>query len=189
MTTQERLPTGNGTTDLWESATAGNKWDDVDDPVGAPDDGTTYIFEDDGNATQLFTFTAFAITSSAISHIRIYARAQRTVAGSVGLHRRLRVNGTTSNVGTQSSATTAWADYTVDQLTNPDTALGWTEADVEGTGANPLQEFGVAATGFNAGERLEVSAVYIQVDYTEAGGGGGTVLMDLIGVGLLPFPR
>lgn len=174
MATQDRLPTGNSAvSDTWVTGTAGNKWDDVDDPVGTPDDATTYILKNDANnAIQLFTFTAFAITSSAISHIRVFVRAQRTAAGACTIRRQLRVNGTTYLVSTNATATTSWADYTADQLTNPNTALAWVEADVEGTGAAPLQEIGLGISNWNAGEELQATQMYAQVDYTDAAGGG-----------------
>lgn len=169
MATQDRLPTGNSATSGWTSGSAGNKWDDVDDPIASPDDGTTYIYRQNSGGEQLFTYTAFAITSSAISHVRVTFRAQRTVAGECNTGARIRVAGTRSSIGLNANLTTSWADYTRDQLTNPVTGLDWTEAQVEGTDAtNPLDQFGLQSGGMAAGEEVQCTQCYITVDYTAA---------------------
>ena len=178
--TQDRLPTGDGVTTAWESNGANpNRWEDVDDTIGAPDDATTYLFENDGNDSHLFTFTAFSITSSSIASVTVFGRCQRTAAGDISFLPLIRVNGTTY-FDSSHAATTSWADYTTAFTTNPDTAAAWTEADVEGTGANPLQQFGIAPSGFNAGEELQCTQTYLTVTYTAP---SGVKQLTMIGVG------
>lgn len=171
MATQDRLPTGVGADNSWASGTAGNKWDDVDDPIGTPDEDTTYIVETTSYQSQTFTFTAFSITSSAIDKVSITNRLK--CVGTVSYQNRLRVNGTSYNSST-AATTTSYVDYTTDWLTNPNTAAAWVEADVEGVGANPLQQFGVIVSTIDASEELRCTQSYITVTYTEAGGGGVT---------------
>jgi len=90
----------------------------------------------------------------------------------------MRVNGI-RYAGTEQALTTSYANYTWDWLTNPNTGIAWTEADVEGTGPNPLQEFGVRAINVGGGEQINCTQTYITVTYTEAGGGNWGPLLGL----------
>jgi hypothetical protein len=139
---------------------------EVDDPVGSPDDDTSYVSETGAFQRQLFTFSAFSISSSAIAFIRIFTRAK--YVGSSGIIRtRLVVGGNEYSSG-NNTLTASYTDFANDFLTNPDTAAAWTEADVEGTGSNPIQEIGLR---HQAGDELRCTQEYILVDYTAAVGG------------------
>jgi hypothetical protein len=171
MATQERYPTGNSAvSNAWTAGTGGNKWDEVDDPAGVPDDETTYMFNANANQSQLFTFTPFAISPSAIASVSVVVRSRKETSTSYNTRARLLVNGTAYIINL-SGETTSYATQTLTWTTNPNTGIAWTEADVEGTGANPLQEFGVSSIGQGAGETIRVTQCYIVVDYTAAGGG------------------
>ena len=179
MAIQDRSPTGNGTTSLWDTATgAPTKWQACDDRgdgdpgTGSPDDATTYMQDNDANEIQHFTFSAFAITSSTITSVINTVRGARDAAstGACSTDHIIRVNGTNYTAGGVShTVADVWAQDDNVWLTNPNTGSAWTEADVEGTGANPLQQCGVQAGAMNVGDVVNCTMVYISVDYTAAG--------------------
>lgn len=168
MATQDRLPTGDSATnDNWTALGGGSKFSEVDDPVGTPDEDTSYINKSGaGAAPQDFTFTAFDISSSAIASITVTLRT-RVAAGVVSTIVRIKVNGTAYTTGSIATSG-SYTNKTNTWLTNPNTGVDWTEADVEGTGANPLQEFGVSSGSQGAGEEIRCTQAYITVDYTPA---------------------
>lgn len=177
MATQDRLPTGTGTTSQWTSSTASpNKWEDVDDPIGTPDDATSYLFVTNAaSGTELFTFAQFAITSSAIALVRLTWRGTRTV-GLTTVTPIIRT-GTTNRNGTSQAMTAAYVDYTNDWLTNPATASAWEENEVEqtdGTTTHRLNEFGWSSSP-SSGRETHITQSYLTVDYTDAGSGGVSI--------------
>jgi hypothetical protein len=191
--TQDRLPTNNGLSLGWYNAAStqcGASGTDnpncallVDDAVGAPDDATTYIKQHVGSNTQSFSSSsAFDIASSAIASVQVIARCQRTVAGAISVQAMIRVNGSNSFASTQAVAT-SWTDYTFTWTTNPGTAAAWLEADVEGSGSTPLQQFGIAASGWATGEELQCTQVFARVNYTEVAPEAAGSLRSLTGVG------
>jgi hypothetical protein len=186
--TQDRLPTGDSATSNWTALGGGTKFSEVDDPIGTPDDDTTYISKDDSSGAQDFTFAAFAITNgSTINSVQLIARCRERDADDVlQLTGRLQVNSTDYAATSQNVADGAtYGDYTFTWATNPNTAVAWTEADVEGTSAAPLQEFGVNVASIAAGEGIRCTQVFARVDYTAAGGASGSAGMGMIGVGEL----
>jgi hypothetical protein len=168
-TIQTRGPTEDDYAIAW-TASAGNPWECVDDPVLRPNDDTDYIYRQDSNNYHLFTFPAFSISSSSITGVTIHVRAKRTAVGNADIKGILRVNGTNYE-GFSESATTSWVDYSYEWTTNPNTASAWAEGDVEGAGSNPIQAFGVNTGLLGAGEEMRVTQVYLRVEYTEPTGG------------------
>lgn len=170
MAAQTRLPTGDGTVAQHTAVGAANRWDCVNDPIGTPDDDTTYVSVTANNRTSLFTFSAFAITASAISRVSVYYRAKYVPGDGTASRAQVNVNGTGFDSGfvlDATSYTTVQADY----LTHPATGLAWTESDVEGTGANPIIGFGFRNQNTGSGESWRCTQCYIEVSYTDAGGG------------------
>lgn len=182
--TQDRLPTGDSSgSNTWTASSAGSKFEDVDDPIGTPDDDTTYISIAESGGAQQFTFSAFDIPNGAtINSVSVLFRCKSPNGGDVTLRPRVRVGGT-DNGHSPLTMTTSYANYTRSFTTNPVTTVAWTEADVEGTGANPLQEFGVTDSGsISAGESVQCTQIYATVDYTGGSAGtSGRIL--LLGVG------
>lgn len=173
MASQDRVPTGLGFHQGWSLGAGSDKVDAVDDPIGTPDDDTSYIVKADGESTETFTFTAFAIPDgSTIDDLTITIRTKEE-AGGVGIRQALRIDGITYG-GSSQFPTGSYADFTFVNTTNPDTGIAWTEADIEGTGTDELQQFGCRNTFTGAGEEVRVTQVYATVNYTEAGGGGRT---------------
>ena len=169
MVTQNRLPTGDGSNDTWAALGAGSKYVEVDDPIGTPDDDSTYIFKQDSAGKQTSTFVAFDISASSITKLITFSRHRVTAGGGVGLGHSIWVNGTVYNTTLATISSTSYADGTVDWLTNPNTSSPWTEADIEGVGANPLEEFGVRAFNITAGKEIRATQTYATVDYVESG--------------------
>jgi hypothetical protein len=79
----------------------------------------------------------------------------------------LKVNGTlygTTDAGADPTA--SWADRNYVFTTNPATSAAWTVADINGSGANPLQAFGINST--DSSPNIQISQCYAVVNYTAA---------------------
>lgn len=173
MTTQDRVPTGDDGGTTWETVGADTEWEAIDDPVGTPDNDTTYLSQTNGNqTTPVFSFTAFSINSIAIAKVIVTFRSRHLTGNATTLATRTKVNGF-PYAGANQAQVDTYENYTEELLTNPDTGLAWVEADVEGTGANPLEAFAVRNGGTGAGEEVRCTQGYITVDYTPAAAGGG----------------
>lgn len=172
MATDTRVPTSTGFFTQWTSSSGGDVYQDVDDAVGAPDDGTTYGYMQDSNGAHFFGFSAFSVPAGAtINSVTVRWRAQRTAAGGLNVRSFLRVNGS-NYFGSSQSVATTWGNFSAVYSTNPDTGIAWTVNDVNGTGSNPLQEFGAQSLNMAAGEEFQCTQIYIEVDYTPAAAGG-----------------
>lgn len=165
MATQDRNPTGDGASVQWTPSTGSTHWNLVDE-VTANDD-TDYVSATTANIKDLFTFSAFSITSDDITSVKVILRV-RTLTGTRTPSAILRVNGTNYLTSLGSIGVT-WTTITTTWSTNPDTSLAWTEADVEGTGANPLQQIGIDSGGL--GPDMRCTQCFATVDYTAAGAG------------------
>ena len=164
---QDRLPTGNGGATNWTVSGCSNAWDCVDDPIGTPDDLTTYLYIQNSGANRRFTFPAFSITSTSIISLTVTARCTRTAYGAVSLQGEIKVNGVgaTTNDAPAQGVGTGWAYYTFTWATNPATSLAWVEADIEGVGASYLIEFGMQPSGLELYEDIKCTQVYATVNY------------------------
>lgn len=172
MATQTRFPTSNHATSNWTSSTGGNKWEDVDEAVGSPDDDTTYIYRQASDGSQVFNYTAFAITPTAINKVTVTSVTRRTSVG-VNQVRNILFTGTTARLGTAQDLSDSYVIYATDWLTNPQTGAAWEENEIEQTDATTthrLTQLGVNGTGIGATEEVRCTQLYMTVDYTEVGG-------------------
>lgn len=171
QTTQTRVPTSQTATQTWQTA---GTYTDVDDPVGAPDDDTTYILADgDGGGSGTFARFAYATPtvpagSTSIS-VRVILRAKVTT-GTVASALRVLVNSTTYTASAH-DLTGSYVDYSDTWATNPNTAAAWTVDDVNGSGAAPLQEIAFSASGIGAAEDARFTQFYLEITYTPSAGG------------------
>jgi hypothetical protein len=164
---QIRLPTGDyGATGTWAvfPATLSTKWDKVDDE----DDGdATYLTHGTTAGYSLFNFTAFAVPAGAIvTKLEITYSARDVTAGVNNLRPALRVGGTnylTTSTGIDLG--TGYLAVTYAYVVNPRTTAAWTVADINGTGTNPLQQFGVNSSDANPAFRI--TSVTARVSYTQ----------------------
>jgi hypothetical protein len=180
MPTQTRVPTGIGSANNWTGdPETTNKHLNVDEGVSTPDDDTSFNHRgpNQANDAQYFTFTAFSLggSVSAVNSVAVVTRARRAGAGgTASAVPRIIVNGTVySGSNFDPGVGGAYADGTETFFDNPDTpGLDWEQADVEGTGANPLQEFGHGSGGLGAGsgDQINVTTADLVCDYDEAAG-------------------
>ena len=173
LVTQTRLPTGNSATgdrDTW-TASAGNKWDCVDDPIGTPDDDATYTEILDASGVQHHTFTAFSIpTGAVILRVSVYGRARRTTTAiNFFLDFFDTVTRPSANI---SSVGTSYISVVADWFTDPATLLAWTEAAVEA-----IIECGYQNGATVAGEGARVTQNYIECAYYIPGGSAGLLIV------------
>lgn len=90
----------------------------------------------------------------------------RRVDAAGGIRPRLTVNGTTYNGTSLTFSGTTYEDKADEWTTNPDTTAAWTVDDVNGTGANPLEEVALLSTGLSAGQSVRATQMYLEVEYT-----------------------
>jgi len=168
--TQIRVPTGDGDMLGTWTASTGNKWDCLNE---AGWDGTTVSTSDyvtsttTANDYYMTTFTAFSVPASAtITNVTVWIYIRDSSTGFNAMSQYLKVNGTrySSAQGNNPGTTATWYSYAWTQ--NPNTSTAWTVDDVNGSGATPLQQFGV--TGTDLSPAFRVCAMYIIVDYTYA---------------------
>lgn len=166
----------------WTADGGGNKFDKIDDAVGAPDDATTTISETTNNERQLFTYSTPSIPNgAAIDSVRVVTRCINSSGTTDGKINALIYVGGSVATGTSDTLTTSYADTDNTWTTNPCSAAAWTEAQIEQTaGTCNLTEFGVRAVDITAAT-VTCTQVYLEVNYTAATGATGRLL--LLGVG------
>ena len=155
-----RVPTADGDTDgTWDTAPY---WDDVDETSYNDDDyitGTT-----DSGGYQLFEFTPFTVPDQEILGLTVYVRARDISYDRWGndIRPAIKVNGEIYEEPTGHNPGSSFSDYYYTWNTNPHTGAAWTVADINGTGDNPLQAFGVYSDDLNPD--VQVSMVYAEVN-------------------------
>ena len=155
---QTRVPTGDGdTSGTWNTAPC---WDDVDE-TSAND--TDYMTGTSSSSYKLFTFSPFSIPGgSSIGELTIHVRAKDASYGTNNIRPSIKVNGTRYNyeIG-GSNPGTSWTTYSYSYSTNPATGAAWEVDDINGTGSNPLEQFGVYSSDLSPD--IDVSMVYAEV--------------------------
>ncbi|MBM3131907.1 MAG: hypothetical protein FJZ95_02590 [Chloroflexi bacterium] len=162
---QTRVPTADGDiSGTWNTAPC---WDDVDET--SPDDGNYMAGTTDSGGYKLFTFSPFTIPAGAtVMNLTVYVRAKDVSSGTNNIRPSIKVNGTRYNTtATSVNPSTSFTTYSYAYSSNPNTGSPWTAEDVNGTGTCPLQQFGVYSSDLNPD--IQVSMVYAQVNYEEAG--------------------
>lgn len=181
-TTATQVPTGLGTFSNWTLGAGADRVDAVDDPVGTPDDDTTYVVTTVSGQRQDYTTAAFSVgASDTVNSFQIIGRFKF-----VGTAAQMRLNivseTPTTSEDIDRSVTSAYADYTRTMTTNPFTAAAWTPNQVNkdaGT-ANRYDQIEIRSIAPNTDIRC--TQVYALVDYTVSGGASPKRLLTL-GVG------
>jgi hypothetical protein len=170
MSVAQQLPTGEGdrtATVTVYPASPTTAYDKVDDPIGSPDDDTTYIYLT-ATGRCLFTYPAFSVPAgAAISRVSVFYRHKQAGNGGNNIASALKIGGSYYDTIDPGINTTknVWNNRTYDYPTNPKTGVAWTADDVNGVGANGLQQFGVYSS--DVSPNPYVTAVYIEVAYTQ----------------------
>jgi hypothetical protein len=114
--------------------------------------------------------SAFSIpTGAAVSNLTVYVRARDEGSGTNEIRPSLKVDGTYYHTtAAASDPGSSFNTYSYAYTTNPNTGAAWTVADINGTGSNPLQQFGFYSSDLNPGVR--VAMVNAQVNYTLSSG-------------------
>jgi hypothetical protein len=116
-----------------------------------------------GNLT--FGFAALSLPAAATAItvlVDYYDLKNGSQACNIGA--RLKIGGTYHNATTHNPANGVRTLRTDTFATNPKTGAAWTVADVNGTGANPLQAFGWVST--DASPTVGLSSIQLRVQYT-----------------------
>lgn len=143
----------------WSCSTGSSRYALVDEE--SPDGDTTYIYRQESFQFQTFTNLPTLPDGSIVS-VQVHFNA-KVESGDVNGFGRLFVNGTAYNA-TGQALTGSYANYYSEWTTNPDTGSAWTKADVEGTGSNAIENWGIGANPVS-GEEARVSQVYLKVVY------------------------
>jgi len=175
---QTSVPTGDGySSGSWTYYPSGWPWNYYSLVNETTPNDSDYITgtTDTGNNYRLFNFSAFSVPAGAsIDGLTIYFRA-RDVSGTNpnnNLSAYLRVDGNNYQASESVDPTTTFTTYQYTFTTNPRNGNPWTREDINGSGSDPLQQFGIYSTDFNPD--IRVSMVYARVDYS----GGGYRLFD-----------
>ena len=174
MTVITRAPTS----DEYTSGGWTGGWADVDD---YPDQVSTMSGTVYTAATKRFGFTAFDVPAGSTA-ITVTMRIWHfdTGSGACAFKPCLKVNGTQYDHGTVIPTYGDAVNNSASWATNPDTAAAWTVADVNGSGSNPLQAFGIQVTDNTP--TIQIASIQLEVEYTE-GAPAGTARSQVIIIG------
>ena len=145
-------------------------WEAVDDP-GAGDDDATYVVHDTefpDARYDLYELANTALVGETINSVRTYARMRVVNLGNAGNGRTVILTAAAEHRGANNVLPFAYALYSTLYALNPETGLAWTVALI-----NALQP-GVDLTNdlVKLWAQPRCTQVYVEVDYTEAGGLG-----------------
>ncbi|HXX59478.1 MAG TPA: hypothetical protein VEI27_02235, partial [Dehalococcoidales bacterium] len=158
-----RVPTGDGDISGTWNANPAPCWDAVNETT--PNDSDYMTGTTSAGGYMLFTFSPFAVsTNYPITDLKVYVRAKDVSSGNNDIRPSIKVGGTRYNTTASSNNPgNSYTTYSYTYSVNPATGQAWTVADINGTGANPLQQFGVYSNDLSP--NVSVSMVYAQVDY------------------------
>ena len=162
------LPNGDGAYTTWTiagSAPAGTRWQSVDDPIGAPDNGVTYIASPNNANRNSFSFSDLSYSSVTVQWIDVTVRARRSAGtgGSATLQIFYREGGSDYNNANTQGLTTAYVTYSLagwNYTTNPATGQPWNLTTVNN------MEWGVLRSAATSGRLAWVTQMYVTVGYS-----------------------
>lgn len=167
MSTAYLLPVGDGNYTSFTAVGAATDWQCVDDPVGSPDDATTYIKYEGLDTNQVrasVVLGAFAF-GGIINSVTITTRVLMPGATSNGtIFPFLRIGGADYDGDAQTFLKDAspWREYSQAWAVNPSTSAAWTVSDLAAL------EAGVMAAKGTALASSYITQIYATVSYTPA---------------------
>lgn len=167
MVDQIRRPTGDGDlSGLWTYSSGTTAWNLVDDdPVNDAD----YVVSPNIAALtyHYFTFDAFSIPAGAtINSVALFYRV-KDYGGTNSVRAAVKVGGTLyGTVDAGVNPGNIWTGLSFTFTVNPKSGAAWTADDINGAGANALQQFGISSS--DAAPALYLSQIYLVVTYTES---------------------
>jgi archaellum component FlaG (FlaF/FlaG flagellin family) len=152
--------TGNTTQLTPFPGTGEENWEDVDDPVGSPDDDTTRV-QTDQTAYQKDTYTTANHSEGHgdITKLTVYFRAMRTDNTTGGQAQAVIRTYDTDHEGSVQELTTSYADYSAEWTSNPTTSDNWTWSEVDAL------EAGISLKREGTAGEVRCTQVYVVVTY------------------------
>lgn len=144
-------------------------WDSTDfGVVNDYPDTTTYLTNGTAAGDIRFEYTDFAVPAGAtITDIRVRYYAAKTGSPSTSGTARLIVGGTAYDSTTDNFINGTMTNYEKIWTTNPKSATAWIVDDVNGIGANALQQFGFVST--DASPTIRLASIQLEVNYSISG--------------------
>jgi hypothetical protein len=182
MATQTRVPTAIGGA-IWTVGAGSDRVDAVDDTVGAHDSDTTYIFTTGSGQRQDYTFSAFTVPAGSTINSLIVHGVLKYVGTTSDARLNIRNEADAISEGADFTVTSSYVEYTRTLATNPWTAASWTvnEINTDGATSNRLAKMEIRSIAPNTD--LRCTALWLEVDYTPAGGGSSVKQFTMLGVG------
>jgi hypothetical protein len=158
-----KYPTSDeATVGTWTKSTGASFFGCVDETPASDVDFITCTALAAGRGRQTFGYAAFAIPAGSVQiQVNVYNR-DKDASGVANIGGALKVNGAYYDAAGRDPST-AYVNYIDSWATNPNTGLAWTVNDINGTGANPLQAFGVTTN--DTTPNVSCSQCYIEVVY------------------------
>ncbi len=145
----------------WTASSGTDKWAMVDEEVS--DGDTTYIYKSDSESSQRFTNLPTLPAGTILGVSVCYTGKIAAGAGFTG-ESVIGVNGS-SYYGTDDTLSGTYAEYCYEWTTNPDTSSAWVKADVEGSGSNPVENWGVWPENLGSGDTMRATQAWLKVRY------------------------
>ncbi len=148
-------------------STGGDVFAVINDPMGSPND-LTYAYLDGVDAqNQDVEYPEFSLGSNVEKILFLYVEGRffDTLGAGDIMRNLIYVNGTRYSGDNHNTTITpiSYRDY---YPLNPDTGLAWIQADIQGTGANPLEYTGFRAIA-TAGNQCRISQQFMCVYHQE----------------------
>ena len=169
MSTETLIPNGAGSeTALQNNVKNSANWENIDDAVGSPDDGTTLV-KNDGSAAWFRDLYALPISSGSgtISKITVHFRCwkQADASSTHACKAVIKSNETVTEGDLKSfAADQTWENFTQEWNVNPADSQAWEWADIDAL------EIGITLAngeGADLNDFIKCTQVYVVVEYGE----------------------
>jgi len=157
------LPNRDGVLSQWTQfgGMSAAHWDNVDDPVGSPDEDAEYIYTDVLNVIDDFHHaTSALLTGATITNVRVTARARATTMFFTTINIGIKIGITRYAGATDDNLGMGYWDYSQDWAFKPPGVTRWTKADIDDLQSS-IEMLADAITA-------RVTQVYLTITYTPA---------------------